>query len=63
MPLPENVRARRRKLKLTQPALAAQIGVSRAAIAQIEAGKIWPAKATLYRLAEALRTTPGRLID
>ena len=63
MPLHDNVRARRRKLKLTQPALAAAIGVSRQTIAMIEAGNRWPGKPTLDRLAEVLRTTPGRLID
>ena len=45
----------RKALGLTQGALGEQIGVTRAAISQIEAGEILPSASTLAKLSQALQ--------
>lgn len=49
-----NVRAERRKQQLSQEALAAASGVSKAMLSQIESGKVNPTVATLWKIAHAL---------
>ncbi|MCC6623946.1 MAG: helix-turn-helix domain-containing protein [Deltaproteobacteria bacterium] len=52
---PSHVRALREPLGLTQSALAEQIGISRQALAAIEAGRSTPSVVVALRLAEALQ--------
>jgi transcriptional regulator with XRE-family HTH domain len=51
------------KRKMTQAALAEQVGVHRIYIAKIEAGTQVPSIGTLEKIAAALRVKPGRLLD
>ena len=51
MALHENIRARRTQLKLSQEYVAEKLGVSRQAVAKLEAGKSEPTAANLARLA------------
>src|SRR3989442_9178181 len=54
-PLGRTVRTTREKLDLTQAELAERVGVSRAAIAEIEAGRIRQPRAAVFaRLSAAL---------
>lgn len=57
-----NVRQRREALGLLQTDLAAAIGVSRATIANLEAGKQDIPISRLYGLAAALRCAPEEII-
>ncbi len=49
-----NVHKERRKQQLSQDALAAASGVSKAMLSQIESGKVNPTVATLWKIAHAL---------
>jgi transcriptional regulator with XRE-family HTH domain len=59
----EAVRARRQALGLSQEALADVSGLHRTYIGGIERGERNVSLLNIARLAEALDTTPGRLID
>jgi transcriptional regulator with XRE-family HTH domain len=67
MPLVEKVAARVKQLRerrgLTQEALAARAGISRAYLARIETGRHEPTLTTLERLAKALRVRPATLLE
>jgi transcriptional regulator with XRE-family HTH domain len=56
------VRSRRRELGLTQHALAAQLGMSRAALANIETGRQKVFAHQLYAFAAALNLSPSELL-
>jgi DNA-binding XRE family transcriptional regulator len=58
---PNQLRTRRRHAGLTQAALAGRAGVSRQAVAAIEAGRHAPAVDAALRLAAALETTVEQL--
>lgn len=57
-----NVRAARRRMRLTQAALADLDGLDRAAISLTEKGKRSPDMRTLLRIAHGLRMTPAELV-
>jgi transcriptional regulator with XRE-family HTH domain len=63
MSLPENTKLLRLKAKLTQGQLAERCGCRTNTIWRIEAGQLHPRDGLLGRLAEALGTTKGKLID
>ena len=63
MPLPENTKRLRLKRGWTQPQLAERCGCRGNTIWRIEAGQLHPRDGLLGRLAEALGTTKGKLID
>jgi transcriptional regulator with XRE-family HTH domain len=56
------IRTRRKHLSLTQQQLAAQLGISRAALANIEVGRQKVFVHHLYSLAAALRLKPHELL-
>lgn len=56
------LRAAREEAGLSMRALAAAAGVSQPFLSQVERGLTSPSIATLYRLAEALGTTPADLL-
>ena len=57
------VRSHRERLHLTQAQLAAQVGVSRSAISELEAGRIAQPRATVFaRLAKALGIPAAALL-
>ncbi len=56
------IRGRRRKLTLTQQAVAARIGISRASLANIETGRQKVLVHQLYALAAALNLAPSDLL-
>jgi transcriptional regulator with XRE-family HTH domain len=56
------IRARRKKLMLTQQNLAGRIGISRASLANIETGRQKVLVHQLYALASALDLAPGDLL-
>lgn len=56
------IRARRKKLLLTQQALAARIGMSRASLANIETGRQTVLVHQLYAVAAALDLAPSDLL-
>jgi transcriptional regulator with XRE-family HTH domain len=56
------IRSRRKRLSLTQQQLAAQLGISRAALANIEVGRQKVFVHHLYSLAAALRLKPHELL-
>lgn len=59
----QRIRARRRALKLTQDALARQVGVTRSAVSQMESGTTHdPRPAHLLRYARALRIGVDELV-
>ena len=58
-----NVKRHRTRRKMTQAELAAEVGVHRIYVAQIEAGTKVPSIATLEKLARALRVKPARLLE
>ena len=60
-PVTNHVRAHRRRAGLTQAELAAAAGVSRQAVAAVEAGRHAPAVDAALRLAAALQTTVEQL--
>lgn len=59
----KNLKLWRKHRELTQQALADLVGTSKGFIAELEGGKKKFAQDTLERLAEALGTTPGILIE
>ena len=61
--LARNLRAARRKRKLTQEEVAERSGVQQGEVSRIEAGKRDPQVSTLLRIAEALEVSPGSLLD
>ena len=60
--LGERIKERRRELQLTQVRLSALADISRAALANIEAGNQRTSVFLLARLAETLDVSPGELI-
>ena len=57
------VRTQRERLQLTQSELATQVGVSRSAISELEAGRIAQPRATVFaRLAKALGIPAAALL-
>lgn len=62
MTLGEKVRLRRTVLRITQPELSNQTGLSQAYISQIENGDRTPATKKLVPLARALRCTVDYLV-
>lgn len=58
-----NIQRLRREAGMPQQELASAIGVSRAAIAQWETGVSQPRLGSLFRLADALGTTPSQIVD
>jgi transcriptional regulator with XRE-family HTH domain len=61
-PLGNIVRSRRRQLGLTQHVLAAQLGMSRAALANIETGRQKVFAHQLYAFAAVLNVSPSELL-
>jgi transcriptional regulator with XRE-family HTH domain len=61
--LGSNLRAARKKLKLTQEQVAERSGVHPTEVSRIEAGKRDPQVSTLRKLAAALEVPPGDLLD
>jgi transcriptional regulator with XRE-family HTH domain len=59
----ENLRAARKRLKLTQEEVAERSGVHATEVSRIEAGKRDPKVSTLLRLAAAVEVPPGRLLE
>lgn len=59
----EAIKARRKKLGITQEQLAEAIGVDQTTISWWERGGGAPPLRSQLALADALRTTPGRLFD
>jgi transcriptional regulator with XRE-family HTH domain len=57
-----NLRQARIRLGLTQIQLAEKLGVAQSYISDLEAGKKRPLVETLAELADALGTTPAKLI-
>ena len=58
----ERIKARRLELGLTQAQCAERLGVSPTVFADLERGRSQPTLATLYRVAEALKTTVHDLL-
>jgi transcriptional regulator with XRE-family HTH domain len=56
------IRRRRKRLSMTQQELAAQLGISRAALANIEVGRQRVFVHQLYSLAAALQLRPHELL-
>jgi transcriptional regulator with XRE-family HTH domain len=61
--LGKNLRAARDRLGLTQEEVAARSGVQAGEISRIERGKRDPQISTLEKIAAAVETPPGRLLD
>jgi len=61
--LGKNLRAARKRLGLTQEQVAERSGVQAGEVSRIETGKRDPKVSTLERLAKAVETKPGRLLD
>ena len=59
----ERIRKRRESLGISMNDLAGSIGVSSSLISQIERAKAYPSILTLKKVADALQTTIGDLID
>ena len=62
MPLPDRLRAARRRARLTQQQLADRLGLHPMTVSQWERGLRSPTVATVGRLAAVLRTTPSALV-
>jgi transcriptional regulator with XRE-family HTH domain len=58
-----NLRAARKRLKLTQEELAARCGVQAGEISRIERGLRDPQVSTVEKLAAGVELPPGRLFD
>lgn len=58
----ENIRVRRKELRLTQQELADAAGVAQANISQFEKGHSAPSIDTLAKIAEALQVSPDILL-
>jgi transcriptional regulator with XRE-family HTH domain len=61
-PVGQAIARRRKKLGLTQAQLADATGIDRGHISRLEAGIFQPTLPTLARIADALETTPSRLM-
>ncbi|MCB1332062.1 MAG: helix-turn-helix domain-containing protein [Roseivivax sp.] len=61
--MPGRLRQARRDLGLSLEAVAAQSGVSRSMVSQIERGVSSPTMATLWHLCRALRISPATLFE
>ena len=61
--LGKNLRAARKKLGLTQEEVSERSGVQAGEVSRIERGKRDPQVSTVEKLAKAVETTPGRLLD
>lgn len=61
--LGKNLRAARKKLKLTQEQVAERSGVQAGEISRIEAGKRDPQVSTVLKLAKAVELRPGQLLE
>lgn len=57
------IREYRKSLGMTATSLAEKVGVELATISKIENNKANPSMPTLYKIAEALNTTPSKLLD
>ncbi len=62
MTLGQRIREQRKRCGMSQESLAAQIGVSRQAVAKWETGQSTPATENLFRLAEVFGTTVDLLL-
>lgn len=58
-----NLRAARKRLGLTQEQVAERSGVHATEVSRIEAGKRDPQVSTLRKLAKAVESSPGDLLD
>jgi XRE family transcriptional regulator, regulator of sulfur utilization len=58
----EVIHTRRRRLELSQEALAVRIGISRTHVGRIEKGKMNVTVFNLIAIAQALGTTAGELL-
>lgn len=63
MNIKDNIRNKRKKENITQTQLGHIVGVAASFISDIETGKKRPSLELLYKLADALNTTPGQLFD
>jgi putative transcriptional regulator len=61
--LPARLKAARARRGWTQARLAEAVALSREQIARLETGPHDPPLSTLVKLAKALRTTVGKLVD
>lgn len=61
--LGKNLRAARKKLGLSQEAVAQRSGVQAGEVSRIERGKRDPQVSTVEKLAAAVEVSPGRLFD
>lgn len=61
--LAKNLRAARERLGLTQEQVSERSGVQAGEVSRIERGKRDPQISTLEKLAAAVETPPGRLLD
>jgi transcriptional regulator with XRE-family HTH domain len=57
------VQQARLKREMTQEALAAKVGISRAYLARVEIGRHEPTLTTLRRIAKALNVKLGNLVE
>lgn len=58
----EHIRSIRTKLGLSQAQWAESSGLTRACLSAIEKGTILPSVSALYRLANAIAVSPGKLL-
>ena len=58
-----NIKKIRVKLGMTQEELAFNAGLNRAYIGYIERGERNPSTETVFKIAKALKTSPGSLLD
>lgn len=58
----ENIRTRRKELRLNQDELAELASLNRVTIAKYESGKVEPGAQALSRIADALETTTDELV-
>lgn len=63
MALGENIKSRRKELKLSQEYIAEQLGVSRQAVSKWETGQSEPTAGNLIQLAEVLELNLSELVD
>jgi transcriptional regulator with XRE-family HTH domain len=61
--LATNLKAARKRLKLTQEQVAERSGVHATEVSRIEGGKRDPQVSTVIKLAEAVEVRPGQLLE
>jgi transcriptional regulator with XRE-family HTH domain len=61
--LATNLKAARKRLKLTQEQVAERSGVHATEVSRIERGKRDPQVSTVIKLAEAVEVRPGQLLE